>query len=118
MIIVDDETNIRFFLRNVAKLLKINVVGEAKDGAQAVDLYRQEVPDLVLMDINMPHMQGDEALTEILKQNPRASVVMLTSVADSEIVRQCIAQGAVNYILKNNKLEKIKELLTATVENI
>ena len=118
VLVVDDQETIRFFIKKVARLLHLQLVGEAEDGEQAVELYRNEAPDLVLLDINMPLKRGDEALREILAIDPKAQVVMLTSVAEMDIVKKCIEGGAVNYILKNTPLEKMKEMLRNTIEAI
>ncbi len=118
VLVVDDQETIRFFIKKVTRLLHLQLVGEAEDGVQAVALYRNEAPDLVLLDINMPLKRGDEALQEILAIDPKAQVVMLTSVAEMEIVKKCIEAGAVNYILKNTPLEKMKEMILNTIEAI
>lgn len=118
VLVVDDQETIRFFIKKVTRLLHLQLVGEAEDGVQAVALYRNEAPDLVLLDINMPLKRGDEALQEILAIDPKAQVVMLTSVAEMDIVKKCIEAGAVNYILKNTPLEKMKEMILNTIEAI
>ena len=108
----------RFFLKQIAQRMGITVAGEATDGEQAVALFKAEQPDLVLLDVNMPHKRGDVALKEILALNARAKVIMLTSVVDMKTVSNCIALGAVSYMLKSSKMEKIKALLSETIEKI
>ena len=116
--IADDEAMIRYALKTIIKDLKMNCVGEAMNGQEAIALYAREKPDLIFLDINMPVKNGDEALKEIRARFPNAHVVMLTSVAETETVKQCIQNGAINYILKTNPLDKIKIMIEEIVKNL
>ena len=116
--ISDDEAMIRYALKSVIKNLKMNLVGEATNGQEAVALYEKEKPDIMFLDINMPVKNGDEALNEIRAKFPDANIVMLTSVAETETVQQCIEAGAVNYILKTNPLDKIKVMIEEIIKNL
>ncbi len=116
--IADDETMIRFALKSVITGLKLTFVGEATRGEDAVALYAKEKPDLMFMDINMPGLNGDEALKQIRARFPDARIVMLTSVAETEKVKECIQHGALNYILKSNPLDAIKALIAEIVAGL
>jgi len=116
--IADDEAMIRYALKSIIKSLKMDCVGEATNGQEAVALYEKEKPDLMFLDINMPIKNGDDALKEIRAKFPNANVVMLTSVAETETVKKCIQNGALNYILKTNSLDKIKVMIEEIVKNI
>ncbi|MGM0417641.1 MAG: response regulator transcription factor [Thermodesulfobacteriota bacterium] len=109
-IIVDDEHHIRVFLKSVLKLADIEVAGEASNGEEGVNLFKQLAPDLVLMDINMPVKTGEEALKEIKALNPYSMVIMLTSIADSETVKKCIESGADSYLRKDTPLPELKKI--------
>ena len=109
--IVDDEHFVRTVLKTVIINLGLTLVGEAGNGSEAVKLYREKKPSLMLMDINMPVKNGDEALQEIRAEFPEAKVIMLTSVADYTTVKRCIALGALNYILKDNSVEELENRL-------
>ncbi|MBA4387093.1 MAG: hypothetical protein C0404_03870 [Verrucomicrobia bacterium] len=111
VVIADDEAHIRYILKNVAQKEGMTVVGEAADGQTALDLYRQHKPDLLLLDINMPVRNGDEVLLDVLKDFPEAKVMMLTMVADAEVVQRCLGAGALNYILKSNSTDEIRRIL-------
>ena len=111
VVIADDERHIRYVLKSVAEKEGMSVVGEAADGQAALDLYRELKPDLLLLDVNMPVKSGDEVLVEVLKEFPGAKVVMLTMVADSDIVERCINAGALNYILKSTNTDEIRKAL-------
>lgn len=111
VLLADDEVHIRYMIRNIVNGEGFVVVGEANNGEDALALYRKFRPDLTLMDINLPLMNGDEVLAEIMREDPDAKVVMLTMVADVETVRRCLELGAANYILKSNPSDTIRKLL-------
>jgi len=116
--ISDDEAMIRYALKSVIKSLNMTCVGEATNGQEAIALYAKEKPDVMFLDINMPVKNGDEALKDIRTKFPDANVVMLTSVAETETVEKCIQDGALNYILKTNPLDKIKIMVEEIVKNL
>ncbi|MDD5676674.1 MAG: response regulator transcription factor [Kiritimatiellae bacterium] len=116
--ISDDEAMIRYALKSIINSLKMNCVGESANGQEAVALYAKEKPDIMFLDINMPVKDGVEALKEIRAKFPGANVVMLTSVAETEMVKRCIQDGALNYILKTNPLDKIKIMIAEIVKNL
>lgn len=101
VMIVDDE---RYFRRFVSELLRSQGVArcvEAKDGAEALGLFPVIKPDLVILDINMPHTDGLGALRGIRALDAEVPVVMLTSIADEAVVEQCVEQGASYFIRKD-----------------
>ncbi|NCC52274.1 MAG: response regulator [Spartobacteria bacterium] len=116
VIIIEDEATIRFVLSKICKQIGLEVAGDAGNGEDGLALLRQTDPHLVLLDINMPIMQGDEALPVIMREKPGTTVIMLTSVAEMTTVRRCIDLGAVNYILKSTPMEDIKHRIQETVE--
>ena len=102
MLIVDDHPLVR---RGLTSLLNgvadISVVGAAADGEEAVAYVAEERPDIVLMDISMPGMDGFEALRRLLKAVPGTRVVMLTSFSDHDLVIEAIDTGAIGFLLKD-----------------
>ncbi len=107
VMIVDDQKSIRGFLRSIIESIGAEVVTEAENGEIAVKNYKLYKPHLVLMDINMPHMDGMEALIQIIKLNPKALVIMLTSLDSGDMIQQCIENGARNFLLKSNPPDEI-----------
>ena len=106
VLVVDDEIIVRKLVSQVLKSAGYEIAGEADNGKKAVDMYKMLHPDIVTLDIQMPVMDGFAALEQILRDNPKAVVVMLTSRMEKDIVTRIIAAGARDYIVKptNRKL--------------
>ena len=111
VLVADDEMIMRMFVVSVLGKMNCEVVGQASDGNEAVAIYREKKPELLLMDINMPIKTGEEALKEILSEFPDARVVMLTSVVESDTVKNCIELGASGYIRKDTPVDEIKSII-------
>ncbi len=118
VIVADDELHLRLLMKKVMASMNCEVVGEAKNGEEAVALYREMKPDLMLLDINMPVKTGIEALGDITGEFPDAFIIMLTSVADMDSVEQCISCGAANYIRKDTPMNEIRDLIRETWKNV
>ncbi len=102
VLIVDDHGVVREGLRAYLELESdIQVVGEAKDGLEAVRRAAELQPDVVLMDLVMPHMDGVDATSRIKQQQPATHVIILTSFLDDERVVPAIRAGATSYLLKD-----------------
>lgn len=100
-LIVDDEAHVRTFLRLVLKELGITQTWEAPDGATGVQMAVNHKPDIVLLDINLPVMNGLQALAELGRLEPDIPVVMVTSQSALSSVQQASQLGAVGYVLKH-----------------
>ncbi|MFC1551604.1 response regulator transcription factor [Candidatus Latescibacterota bacterium] len=112
--IADDEIHIRMLMKKVFQSMNCDIAGEAKNGTEAVDLYKREQPEMMFLDINMPIKTGIDALKEIISEFPDAFVVMLTSVSDMESIEECIEAGAANYIRKDTPISELKEIVKET----
>lgn len=112
LLITDDEEHVRQLLRVVCNSISgVEVVDEASDGEQLIAKFKQLLPDVVLLDINMPKVTGVEALKKIKEIDPETVVVMLTSLNSIDVVRECIEAGAKSYILKSNSPDKIRDAI-------
>lgn len=114
VMIADDESHCRLVMKAILTSMKCDVVAEASNGDETVQLFKEHKPHLLLLDINMPLKNGDEVLQEIFKDFPNAFVVMLTSVTDMDTVERCLELGAANYIRKDTPLEEIKTIIKET----
>lgn len=115
VIVADDEIHIRYLVKSIVEAEGFDVVGEANNGDDALALFREKRPDLLLMDINLPGMTGDEVLAAVMKEFLGAKVVMLTMVADGNTVKRCVELGAVSYILKSAPVDEIRRMVRAAV---
>ncbi|MDF1699916.1 MAG: response regulator [Planctomycetota bacterium] len=100
MLIVDDALIMRKRIRDIATRAGWIVVGEAANGAEALEFYAREKPDLTTLDIVMPEMDGVTALKRIRESDPSARVVMISAVDQREKLTECIQAGALDFIVK------------------
>ncbi len=115
VIICDDQATVRDGLAMLLKLEPdIDIVGTAEDGAEAVEMVADKHPDLVLMDLKMPIMNGVEATRQILAKYPEVKVLVLTTYADDEWVFDSIQAGASGYLLKDTPREELIKAIRGT----
>lgn len=100
VLLVDDAAFMRLLLRDILTRAGYEVVGEAKDGVEAVRLYDELRPDIVTMDITMPLKDGISALRDIKKASPKAHVVMCSAMSQQPLVIEAIKAGAEDFIVK------------------
>ena len=99
ILIAEDETIIRLDLRELLERAGFEVCAEAKDGLEAVDLARQQQPDLAILDVKMPRLDGIEAARRIMDERP-IPIVMLTAYGQDELVSRAIEAGVFGYLVK------------------
>ena len=107
VLIVDDAAFMRNMIRDIFASGGFEVVGEAANGLEAVEKYRELRPDLTTMDIVMPFKSGIEATREIVKVDPRAVVVMCSALGQEALVMEAIEAGASDFIVKPFKSEDV-----------
>ena len=107
IVTVDDHPIVRSGLASLFEGSEIEIVGEASDGAHAVDAVHKYKPDLVLLDIRMPEKDGIEALTAIREALPEIPVVMLSTYDNPTYVARAVALGANDYVLKGSPRERV-----------
>lgn len=115
ILIVDDAAFMRMMIKDILTKNGYQVVGEAADGAQAVELYKEHHPDLVTMDITMPEMDGITALKEIKKINPNAKVIMCSAMGQQAMVIDAIQAGAKDFIVKPFQADRVLEAIGKTL---
>jgi NarL family two-component system response regulator LiaR len=118
ILIVDDHEVVRNGIRSYLETIKdFDVVGEAESGEQAVKMVSELIPDIVLLDLIMPGMDGVETTRQIKKISPRTQVVILTSYHEDVHIFPALKAGAISYILKDMKMEKLADALQRAVRH-
>jgi len=117
ILLCDDQAVIRDGLEMLLQLEKdMQVVGSASDGAEAIELAAQKLPDLILMDLKMPGVNGIEATRQIRATFPDIKILVLTTYDDDEWLFDAIRAGASGYLLKDTPRQKIVEAIRGTVD--
>jgi len=118
ILLVDDEPHIRKFIGLLLKQLGSPTIIEAGNGREALALYPQERPDLVLLDVNMPGLDGLATLQKLRELDPDVVVIMLTSLASRQVVEGAADLGACLYIRKDTPKDEMLKMLRETIETI
>ena len=107
IMIVDDAIFMRMKLKDILEKNGYEVVAEAQNGADAIEKYRAERPDIVTMDITMPEMDGIEALKGIKRMDPSAKVIMCSAMGQQAMVMEAIQSGALDFIVKPFETDRV-----------
>lgn len=111
ILIVDDAAFMRMMIKDILMKNGFDVVGEAADGSQAVDKYKELKPDLVTMDITMPEKDGIAALKEIKASDPGAKIIMCSAMGQQAMVIDAIQAGAKDFIVKPFQADRVIEAI-------
>ncbi|GLI85514.1 MULTISPECIES: response regulator [Rossellomorea] len=111
ILIVDDAAFMRMMIKDILTKNGFDVVGEAADGSQAVDKYKELKPDLVTMDITMPEKDGIAALKEIKASDPGAKIIMCSAMGQQAMVIDAIQAGAKDFIVKPFQADRVIEAI-------
>lgn len=109
ILIVDDAAFMRMMIKDVLSKNGFVICGEAENGARAVEKYKELNPDLVIMDITMPEVDGIQAVKEIKKINSAAKIIMCSAMGQQAMVIEAIQAGAKDFIVKPFQAERIIE---------
>lgn len=109
VLMVDDARLMTHILGNILRDMGHTIVGEARNGKDAVEQYKLLRPDLVTMDITMPEWDGIKALKEIIKHDSDANVIMVSAMGQQSFVLEAIQSGASEFIIKPFKTDQIKK---------
>ena len=100
ILIADDTTFMREMLKSALDKNEYEIVGEATTGQQAVDKYKEKKPDLLILDINMPVMNGIDALTQVVEFDPNANVIMCSDQKQEPMIVLALKKGAKDFVIK------------------
>ncbi len=112
ILVVDDAAFMRMMIKDVLTKNGFEVVGEAENGAKAVDTYKELSPELVIMDITMPEMDGIQAVKEVKKINPDAKIIMCSAMGQQAMVIEAIQAGAKDFIVKPFQADRVVEAVS------
>ena len=115
ILICDDAAFMRMMIKDILTKNGYNVAGEAGNGLKAVEKYNELKPDLVLMDITMPEMDGIQALKTIKSGDPSAMVIMCSAMGQQAMVIESIQAGAKDFIVKPFQAERVLEAVKKVV---
>lgn len=117
IMIVDDAAFMRMMLKNILTKGGYEIVGEAQDGAQAVEKYETVQPDLIIMDITMPNLDGIEALKKIKTIDAGARVIMCSAMGQEAMVVEAIKCGAMDFIVKPFQGDRLLAAIARVLPN-
>lgn len=115
ILICDDAAFMRMMIKDILTKNGYNIVGEAENGAKAVEKYVELKPDLVLMDITMPEMDGIEALKKIKAADANASIIMCSAMGQQAMVIESIQSGAKDFIVKPFQADRVLEAVKKAI---
>ena len=115
ILVCDDAAFMRMMIKDILTKNGYTVVGEAENGAKAVEKYAELKPDLVLMDITMPEMDGIQALKKIKEADPSATVIMCSAMGQQAMVIESIQSGAKDFIVKPFQADRVLEAVRKVV---
>ena len=115
ILICDDAAFMRMMIKDILTKNGYNIAGEAENGLKAVEKYNETKPDLVLMDITMPDMDGIQALKKIKEADANACVIMCSAMGQQAMVIEAIQSGAKDFIVKPFQAERVLEAVKKVV---
>jgi len=116
VMIADDSDAIRMVLRDALEIGHHEVVTEATNGQEAIEQFQAIKPDVLLLDIAMPKKDGRTALTEIITRDPKAKIIMITATDSLKMISECIAAGAIAYIMKPFDFEDVLKAIDMALD--
>lgn len=114
ILLVDDSSFMRTWLKKILHKHQYTDIYEAKNGFHAILQFRLHHPDLVLLDINMPEMDGIEVLKRLIKIQPNAAIIICSAMSPSYLIKECIELGAKDFVQKPHFDQVISKIVMAT----
>ena len=117
IMIADDSDAIRLVLSDILVIGEHDVVGEAIDGADAVEKYSQIKPDVLLLDLAMPKKDGLTVVKEVIENDSNAKIILITASDNQKVIHDCLNAGAVAYISKPFDFDNVLKIITNAITN-
>jgi len=111
ILIVDDAAFMRMMIKDIVTKNDLEVVGEAQNGIEALEMYEKFKPDIVTMDITMPEKDGISAVKDIIAQDPTAKIIMCSAMGQQSLVMEAIKAGARDFLVKPFKPDRVIEAI-------
>ncbi len=115
VLIVDDAAFMRMMIKDVLSKNGYEIVGEAENGQKAIEKYKELTPDLVIMDITMPEVDGIEAVKQIKSADPEAKIIMCSAMGQQAMVIESIQAGARDFIVKPFQADRVLEAVKKVI---
>ncbi len=115
ILIVDDAAFMRMMIKDVLTKNGFDVIGEAENGARAIEKYKELQPNLTIMDITMPEIDGIQAVKEIKKIDPSAKIIMCSAMGQQAMVIEAIQAGAKDFIVKPFQADRVIEAVKKVI---
>ncbi|MHB1407765.1 MAG: response regulator [Desulfitobacteriaceae bacterium] len=112
VLVVDDASFVRMMIRQILVRLGHTDILEAKNGFEAIEIYKANTPVLTILDITMPELDGLSALKEIIFFDPTAKVIMCSAVAQGNVIREALNLGAIDFIAKPFRPDELEKIIT------
>ncbi|NLI94180.1 MAG: response regulator [Peptococcaceae bacterium] len=116
VMLVDDAAFMRMMLKDILSNNGYQIIGEAENGAVAVEKYSDLKPDITIMDITMPEMDGLQAVKEIRSKDPQAKVIMCSAMGQQAMVIEAIQSGAKDFVVKPFQAERVLEAVSKALK--
>ena len=117
VLIVDDAVFMRNTLKEIFTSQQFEIAGEAANGVEAVEKYKETTPDLMTMDIVMPFKNGIQATRDILAQDPEATIIFCSALGQESLVTEAIEAGATDFIVKPFRSENVMQVVQKALAN-
>lgn len=115
ILIADDSEPVRLVLKDILLIGEHEIIAEARDGVEAINLYKQHNPQVLLLDLAMPKKDGLEVIKEVMRYDPNAKIILISAIDHHKTINECLENGAKYHILKpfdfNTVLKSIKAVL-------
>ncbi|WP_242201839.1 MULTISPECIES: response regulator transcription factor [unclassified Pseudomonas] len=115
-LIVDNHPLVRAAVRGILKRENLQIIAETGDGASAIDLVREHVPDLLILELELPLLDGLTVMERLRKDNLKTKVIIFTSLSHESYLRRCKDSGVSAFILKNEEIQELKRAVSETLQ--